>query len=108
MSKRKPPPSHEQEGWEPASIVFEPTPTPVKRPEGETKQGAPLKHDWIKIAVEAAFREASATHKERSRSGLAEAKKLRAWCGRELKKRPSLSDLRDLVTAVRRRFRQRN
>jgi hypothetical protein len=42
---------------------------------------------------------------KRARSELAEAKSVRAWCVRELKKRPSLSDLRAIVAAARRRLR---
>jgi hypothetical protein len=74
--------------------------------EEQTRQGAPLKHDWIAITAEVAFREATATKKQRGKSELAEAKSVRWWCARQLKKRPALSDLRGIVKAVRRRFRQ--
>lgn len=73
--------------------------------EGQAKQGAPLKHDWFAIVTEVAFREANATRKERARSDLAEAKSVRWWCGRQLKKQPPLVDLRAIVKIVRRRFR---
>jgi hypothetical protein len=86
---------------EPRSQVAPPT----RGPEGESKLGAPLKHDWIVITTEVAFREANATKKQRVRSVLAEAKSVRAWCGRHLKKRPPISELRELVANVRRRLR---
>jgi hypothetical protein len=79
---------------------------PRSAEEEQPKQGAPLKHDWIAITVEAACREANATKKQRSRSDLAEAKSLRTWCGRNLKKQPALTDLRQIVKVVRGRFRQ--
>jgi hypothetical protein len=77
------------------------------RPAAEepARQGAPLKHDWFAIVTEVAFREANATKKERARSDLAEAKSVRWWCGRQLKKQPPLVDLRAIVKIVRRRFR---
>ena len=75
-------------------------------PEGTTKQGAPLKHDWVAITTEAAFREATATKKQRDKSILAAAGSMRAWCGKHLHKRPSITDLREIITTVRRRFRQ--
>jgi hypothetical protein len=84
------------------------TKPPQQSAEEQTKQGAPLKHDWIAITAEVAFREADATTKERARSDLAEAKRVQRWCVRQLKKRPGLSDLREIVKAVRRRFRQPN
>jgi hypothetical protein len=73
--------------------------------EGQARQGAPLKHDWFAIVTEVAFREANATKKERARSNLAEAKSVLRWCARELKQRPAISELRDVVKIVRRRFR---
>src|SRR5262249_12369360 len=74
--------------------------------EEQAKQGAPLKHDWIKITTEAAFREADATKKQRDRSDLAEARSMRRWCVGHLKKRPGLTDLREIVKTVRGRFRR--
>jgi len=79
---------------------------PRSAEEAQPKQGAPLKHDWIAITTEAAYREATATKKQRDKSVLAEAKRLRVWCGRHLKKRPALTDLREIIKAVRGRFRQ--
>ena len=74
--------------------------------EPQAKQGAPLKHDWIAITTEAAFREANATKKQRNKSILAEARSMRVWCGRYLHKRPSITDLREIIKTVRRRLRQ--
>jgi hypothetical protein len=42
--------------------------------EPQAKQGAPLKHDWIAITTEAAFREATATKKQRTRASLLKPK----------------------------------
>jgi hypothetical protein len=75
---------------------------------GQTKHGAPLKYDWIEIVTEAAFRESTATKKEKLRSDNVEAQRLRAWCTRHLKQRPALSSLREIVKVVRRRFRGPN
>jgi hypothetical protein len=80
-------------------------PTP-KAPEGAKKQGAPLKHDWVAITTEVAFREATATKRQRDKSDLAEARSVRRWCATRLKQRPALSDIREIVKAVRERFRQ--
>jgi hypothetical protein len=83
-----------------------PPPTTAEAREAAAKQGAPLKHDWIKIAIEVAFREATATKKQRDKSDLAEARSVRRWCATRLKQRPALSDIREIVKAVRERFRQ--
>jgi hypothetical protein len=79
----------------------------IERQSGEpqAKQGAPLKHDWFAIVTEVAFREANATKKERGRSDHAEATSIRRWCVKQLKQRPALSELREVVKIVRRRFR---
>jgi hypothetical protein len=74
--------------------------------EDQARQGAPLKHDWIAITTEVAFREATATKKQRDKSDFAEAKSVRRWCTTHLKQRPALSDIRGIVKAVRQRFRQ--
>jgi hypothetical protein len=74
--------------------------------EEHTKQGAPLKNDWIAITTEIAFREANATKRERDKSDLSEAKSMRRWCARQLKQRPAISELRAVVKSVRRRFRR--
>jgi hypothetical protein len=73
--------------------------------EGQARQGAPLKYDWFAIVTEVAFREANATKKERGRSDHAEAISIRRWCVKQLKQRPALSELREVVKIVRRRFR---
>jgi hypothetical protein len=78
----------------------------TKASEGETKQGRTLKHHWIEITAEVAYREASATKKERGMSDLALAKRVRRWCATQLQQRPALSEIREIVKTVRRRFRQ--
>ena len=57
--------------------------------EPQAKPGAPLKNDWIAITTEIAFREATATKKQRDKSDLSEAKSMRRWCARQLKQRPA-------------------
>jgi hypothetical protein len=115
--KGKPPPGHWFYVWKPdyvrifgaAAAAAEPrsqVAPPTEGREGKSKLGAPLKHDWIAITTEVAFREANATKKERDRSALAEANMVRVWCGRHLNKRPPISDLREIVAIVRGRFRQ--
>jgi hypothetical protein len=85
-------------------LLKKPSPSPTRAPKGGAKQGAPLKHDWVTIVIEIAFRAANATKKEQARSNLAEAKSVQRWCVRQLKQKPALSDLREIVKAVRRRF----
>jgi hypothetical protein len=74
----------------------------------QARQGAPLKYDWFAIVTEIAFREATATKKQRNKSDLAEAKSVRSWCARKLKQRPAISELREIVKLVRGRFRGPN
>jgi hypothetical protein len=74
--------------------------------EGQARQGAPLKYDWFAIVTEIAFREATATKKQRDKSDLSEAKGVRRWCQRHLKQGPAISELREVVKLVRRRFRR--
>lgn len=77
----------------------------VNKEHPQAKQGAPLKFDWFAIVTEIAFREATASKKQREKSDLSEAKSVRLWCVKKLKQRPALSELRAIVKLVRGRFR---
>jgi hypothetical protein len=85
------------------------TAQPPEQPSVEKKQtklGRPLKHDYVRITLEIAWRVATATKKQRDVSDLQEARNVLAWCEEHLGKKPPLTDIRSIVLAARDRFRQ--